>query len=182
MSAPRRYRGFLIRRTDHWYLIVDAGGHALQVCTSWQHACRVIDAMKGVGQTDLDRLCTTKGVRALTEYGNRDHDKRAAADDWTKTATPWTVRLRYQGRTLTVPFWTGPAITHEPSAADVLFCIVSDTYGYEDAQGFEDWCSAYGYDPDSRKAKAMYRQVEALAGKVKRFLENDLDTFASVSH
>lgn len=32
---------------------------------------------------------------------------------------------------------------------------------HADEQTFEDWCDGYGYDPDSRKAEATYRECAA---------------------
>lgn len=43
-----------------------------------------------------------------------------------------------------------------PSAADVLYCLVSDA-GASD-MCFETWADEYGYDKDSRAAETTYRQ------------------------
>ena len=44
------------------------------------------------------------------------------------------------------------------TAAQVLGSVAQDCRGpYVDRQSFEDWCSEYGYDTDSRKAEATFR-------------------------
>ena len=86
--------------------------------------------------------------------------------------------LRYRGRQLTVPFSTGSGWTEEPTAKDVLDCLVSDTIGYESAGDFGEWCDEYGYNSDSRKALRTFRTVARLAAKVRAFLGDDFDAIA----
>lgn len=130
--------------------------------------------------SDLEILCRKHRISARATYGN----SAACPDDWSPPPTPWTVRLtRRDGstrRTLTVPFWTGPASTKEPSAADVLSCLISDaTFG---EQSFENFCHELGYDTDSRRAEVTYNQCRRLAPKVRRFLGDLFDDFASAQH
>lgn len=54
----------------------------------------------------------------------------------------------------------GPAMTDEaivPDFADVLASLISET-DVLDFGTFEDWASEFGYDTDSRKAEANYRE------------------------
>ena len=95
--------------------------------------------------------------------------------DWGKTA--WIVTLIYKNRKLTVPFYTGAAIK-EPTAADVLHCLISDTQSVENSNGFEDWATSLGYDPDSRKAEKIYNDCVASSTKVRKLLGKDFDAFA----
>ena len=55
-------------------------------------------------------------------------------------ANGWKVTLRYQGRCLTVPFWTGVALS-EPTAADVLECLASDATSADES--FDNLCADY---------------------------------------
>jgi hypothetical protein len=55
----------------------------------------------------------------------------------------------------------------QPTVADVLDCLASDSAGVENADSFEGWCSEYGYDTDSRKALATYKQCEKQADRLK---------------
>ena len=112
-------------------------------------------------------------VRADVKYGaDQKAHERMGLD-----MTPWTVTLRYKRRKMTVPYFTGSAITREPDAADVLDCLLSDASGYDAARGFEDWCADYGYDTDSRSAEHTYQQIERQSKKLRVFL-GDLYDFA----
>jgi hypothetical protein len=62
----------------------------------------------------------------------------------------------------------------EPTADEVLDCLASDAAGIENAQSFEDWCSEYGYDTDSRKAEKTFKACEHSARRLKAFLGDDL--------
>lgn len=53
-----------------------------------------------------------------------------------------------------------------PTVYDVLSCISGDVYC---ADTFEDFCSEFGYDIDSRKAEQTYRRCKILASKLSRF-------------
>lgn len=44
-----------------------------------------------------------------------------------------------------------------PKTVDVVASICMDASAIDYAS-FEDWASTYGYDPDSRRAEAMYKQ------------------------
>lgn len=59
---------------------------------------------------------------------------------------------------------------YRPELVDVLDCLASDAGGYENARGFEDWASEYGYDTDSRKAYATFETVEEQAKELHRLL------------
>jgi len=60
-----------------------------------------------------------------------------------------------------------------PKVADVLDCLSSDASGFENARSFEDWCSEYGYDTDSRKAEKTFKTVEHQAKRLSNFLGSD---------
>jgi len=130
-------------------------------------------------RSDLDRVCDRLKIRADVTYGVTG---KAAEnlDDWKRESNPWTVTLRFQRRRLTVPFWTGSLITTEPTAADVLSCLCSDARGGEST--FEEFCSDFGYDTDSRKAERLYRECERSAKRVRQFLGDAFDEVANASH
>jgi len=89
----------------------------------------------------------------------------------------WKVTLRYQGRQMTVPFYTGSAIG-EVNAPDVLHCLISDTQSA--VNSFEDWCADFGYDTDSRKAEAIYNACQRISVKLHKLLGDDLSKFADM--
>jgi len=111
------------------------------------------------------------GVTMDTE---RADSNPSMADDseWAAQASHYTCTFRVRGQdgTLAVPFSMGAAHTSEPDIQDVLDAIASDGSGYENATGFEDWASEYGYDTDSRKAERTYRAVKSQAERFMRFV------------
>lgn len=90
---------------------------------------------------------------------------------------PWShhaydVTLHYDGRTMSVRYRQGTGIRHTPATHEVVWSVL---IGYvptpPDEPTFEDWAADYGYDPDSRRAEAIYnacvaqsRQFDALMG------------------
>lgn len=113
----------------------------------------------------------THHVTATVTYGTTMN--YGDLSDWQREAHQWTVELRYRRRRMTVPFFTGQALTDEPSASDVLYCLASDASGAD--QSFEDWCADYGYDTDSRTAERTYRQVVDQTARLRRLLGDDFD-------
>lgn len=60
----------------------------------------------------------------------------------------------------------------------VLACISSDAYCPET---FEDFCSEYGYDEDSRKAWATFKRCDAFRQRLQRFFtEDELTALAEI--
>jgi hypothetical protein len=98
-------------------------------------------------------------------------------NEWFKDSTAWNVTLFYKNRKLTTPFYTGASIK-EPTAADVLHCLISDAQSVGFSNGFEDWATSLGYDPDSRKAEKIYNDCVASSTKVRKLLGKDFDAFA----
>jgi hypothetical protein len=99
------------------------------------------------------------------------------ADGWEHQA--YTVQLKRGTRRLTTPWRQGMALTGRPDPADVLSSLMLDASGYENAETFEEWAADYGFDADSRKAEALYKQVGTLTRKLKRFLGDDFDATAT---
>lgn len=103
-------------------------------------------------------------------------DSNPNMTDMPAGSTHYKVTLRRAGRRLTVPFSMGPAHCKEPTAIDVMSCLISDSAGV-DGQGFEDWARDLGYDADSRKAEKLYRACERQAAKLRQFLGEDYHAF-----
>ena len=116
--------------------------------------------------TTLDKFIADNRITATAV---RHYD-----NPWMSDATDgmhhWRVTLKCGRKRLTVPFSQGSAHTKEPIAADVLDCMASDAAGYENARSFEEWCSEYGYDEDSRRAEKTYKAVEQSSAKLSKFL------------
>lgn len=66
-------------------------------------------------------------------------------------------------------FWNSAADMQagkQPTAYDVLACISSDIYTPET---FEDFCSEYGYDTDSRRTEKLFERADSFARKLREF-------------
>lgn len=100
------------------------------------------------------------------------------AEGWEHHA--YTVRLSrgelgVNHRTIDVPWRQGLGITDDPTAAVVLEALLMDAAGIENARGFEDWATEYGYDPDSRKAEHIYNAATRQTEGLKRLLGDDFE-------
>lgn len=144
----------------------------------------------------IAEFIATHGITAEIDGGTSANTLRAKrpvkdADGWEHYE--WTVTLSIPGasgtaETLTTPYQTGIGIVRgepkystitsrwvpvppaPPTAEMVLDSMASDSSGYENARGFEDWCSDYGYDTDSRKAERLYQTVAEQAKALRFFL------------
>ena len=101
-------------------------------------------------QSIIERRAIT--MRALPTNSNPNMDTDGRVMDH------WACRLRNDaGAEMRVTFSMGTGLGgRAPKVEDVLDCLASDAAGIANAQGFCDWCSEYGYDADSRKAKKTY--------------------------
>lgn len=64
------------------------------------------------------------------------------------------VTLHFDGRQMTVPFFQGSAWITDPTVAEVLNCLALDSAGYENADGFFDWCDECGFDIENDNGKS----------------------------
>lgn len=104
-------------------------------------------------------------IRASADYrpeGAPDYTDGMSDMNW------WNVTLRIGRRRMTVPFGMGYAHTGEPSAYDVLSCLLSDASSAD--QDFEDWAADYSYDTDSRRAEKTYNAVVRQTEQLRNFL------------
>jgi hypothetical protein len=86
------------------------------------------------------------------------------------TMDHWRVRLRREGKRMTLAFSKGSGhYGAEPNIEELLDCIASDAWLVESSGTFEDFCAETGYDTDSRKAYRSYKQCVAQANRAKEF-------------
>ena len=76
---------------------------------------------------------------------------------------------RYGFKQMTIPFSQGLAHTESPKLDTVLDCLLTDSIGV-DGVIFEDFCSEFGYDEDSIKAKKVYEACKNNSKKLKNLL------------
>lgn len=127
--------------------------------------------------SDLERLCARLKIRAVSTYLSK---LPMDAQDWPRDAHHYRVVLRLEGRQLTTTFHQGSAHTQEPTAADVLYCLCSDARAGE--LDFEDFCSEFGYDTDSRKAEKIWKACTDTAPKVRQLLGPWYEAVSNAEH
>lgn len=81
------------------------------------------------------------------------------------------VTLQLGNDSMMVPFSQGDAHTEEPTAEDVLNCLASDSAGPD---SFEEFCSEYGYDEDSRTAERIFNACQRQKAELESFLGTEL--------
>lgn len=64
-----------------------------------------------------------------------------------------------------------------PQLDDVLHSLLTDGEAYFSGQTFEDWAEGFDYDPDSRKAEAIWKQCDLTGRKLSQLPP---DTLAKV--
>lgn len=77
------------------------------------------------------------------------------------------------GKRIEFPFWNSLRDSEkgkEPTAYDVLACISGDLNCPET---FEEFCSEYGGNTDSRKALALFRRCDSFGRRLRAFFNTD---------
>jgi len=122
----------------------------------------------------LKELCREPKIRAVVKYGAVE-----VPAGWLPGTHPYKVTLYRKGRQTTAPFFMGPALLKEPTAYDVLRCLILDTQGYVNAGSFESWARDCGvdYPDDDGASKKTYRAVERGVKKLEKFLGEDFEVF-----
>lgn len=85
----------------------------------------------------------------------------------------YKVTLKRGRKRMTLTYSKGYGHTGEPPAVDEVLCCLAQDVGYE-GESFEDFCSNFGYDPDSRKASRIFEACNRQTQKLRNFLG---DTF-----
>jgi len=125
---------------------------------------------------ELSEFCDARGLTIAAHY--------IGTQRWNEDTRPtnkYRVTLKYQGRRLTTEFYTGVGWKQDPTAADVLACLILDARSAESAT-FEEFCAYLDYSNDSRKAERIYRKCKSLGPRIRRLLGADFDAFASKEH
>lgn len=127
---------------------------------------------KGNGQMNIQEFITKNNLKMTSEY--RDSNPNMDNDNMDH----WTCKLRAGRKQLTIPFSMGYGHHgKEPSLAGVLECLASDANVNPD---FEDFCSEFGYNTDSRKAEKIHRSCLSIAKRLDKFLPGGVDSLSEV--
>lgn len=91
-------------------------------------------------------------------------------------ANGWTCTLAYEGRTMTVPFYMGPALSGEPDVLDVLSSLFLDADAVN--EDYYDWCDGIGMAP-SRQAQQTYDACVEIGRTLRTLLGDDFDAISA---
>lgn len=111
-------------------------------------------------------------IRINVEYADRNPNM--SDDDWSRSAFHYKTVLKRKNKQMTVYFSKGSALTEEPTVEEVLNSIAMDSVSYLNGDSFEDFCSEFGYDTDSRRAEKTYNAVIRQGEKAENFLGSKL--------
>lgn len=118
----------------------------------------------------LKKLCAKKIKVEFKPIAERSNGK-----EWPSTgAQHFLATIRYKKRELQTEYTIGSAVVR-PEAADLVHCLLNDASAGQDS--FEDFCSSFGYDTDSRKAHATWLACQTAARDIKFLLGDDLEMF-----
>jgi len=95
-------------------------------------------------------------VTATVECGSPT--PRADQSEWQRSAHGYTVTLHCEGRSMVVPFYMGSGWTKDPTAADVVSCLLSDACTVENCADEIELAEEYGYD-NWRSARRIWRAM-----------------------
>lgn len=94
-------------------------------------------------------------------------------DGWEHYA--YELEVTFQRRKMTLPWKHGLGVTDFPEDVPhhILDAMVSAYWTWNNALGFEDYCSEFGYDTDSIKALRLWEDLEECAKEIKRVIGAD---------
>ncbi|QFG12147.1 Hypothetical Protein OBI_RACECAR_307 [Arthrobacter phage Racecar] len=129
---------------------------------------RIMDRPKGysVGITEVRKL-----------YGNY---RRPGT--WPDGTTQYRVTVKNPaGKTMTFPYFHGPAITRTPTAGEVVGAAISDGMFWEQYPDFEEFCLETDQEPDSKEAKASYDACKSMSERTREIFGDDFDDWCEYS-
>ena len=113
--------------------------------------------------TTLQGLINGAGITASIR-----EDWNDSAPDWAHDKRHFRVRVRYQGRSMSLWYYQGLGIAREPRAVDVIECLVSDLMSSYDS--LDDYISEFGLEIKSVADFRTYeRQFKQLTRQNKSF-------------
>jgi hypothetical protein len=96
------------------------------------------------------------------------------AMDRMKDMDAWTVKLQFEKRQMTIPFFMGYGHNgKEPNLKTVLHSLVTDYHAGKES--FNDFCGNFGYDEDSRNAERTWNACKAIALKMENLFGEKLE-------
>lgn len=103
--------------------------------------------------------------------------------EWGNGQENWNhhlVTVSHNGKRLSFDFWASianPEIRNESEIKDAFDCFLSDAIS--GLSSFEDFCSEFGYDVDSRRAERIHKACQRSAKKLQRIFSGDVYDLAN---
>jgi hypothetical protein len=115
----------------------------------------------GIGHIDLKKVRLPAGYSHAGEWSFLTPDEFAMLQQW--IARP---NANFKDKLAQASVAAKIALKQkvQPTLSDVLYSLLSD--GEAAGQTFEEWAGGLGYDTDSRKAEATYRQCDEIGRKL----------------
>jgi len=126
---------------------------------------------------DFKQICNQINLSIRSEWADENPNMEGMPQGSTHYKVTLTVRRDGKRRQLTTFFSQGPAFCREPEAPEVLDCLLSD--GSSGRQSFEDFCSDFGYDTDSRRCERTWKACRDTDRKLDQFLGYHRDALES---
>ena len=76
--------------------------------------------------------------------------------DWQKDANPWTITLTTELATHSFPFWTGKAVTEDPSVPDLIYSLVMDSLFLEQEPEEVSYPTGLAIKENDRKCEELF--------------------------
>ena len=121
--------------------------------------------------TKLCDLCAERGLEIVCCVQGQG----PAPDGFTAQHRHWLVTLTVDQRAMFTDFYS----TSIPEEARVISCLLSELTTGE--MSFADYCDEFGCDPDSRQSERVWDLCRQAAPKLRWFLGDDFDLFATAA-
>lgn len=105
---------------------------------------------------------------------DREDIEDPEGQEWNDRAFHWKVTIRKGRKRFVVYYSAGPAAPEEPTAEEVLDNLALDAASIENAPTFLEWAQEFGYNPDSRRAENIHKDVQENTKKLKNLLGDEL--------
>lgn len=96
------------------------------------------------------------------------------ADEKKQNYNNHVITVSHNGSSTRFEFWgsiMNPEIGSVSDLQHAFYCFLSDAVSAK--QSFEDFCSEFGYDSDSRKAERIYKACEKSLAKLEKLYSGD---------
>jgi hypothetical protein len=109
-------------------------------------------------ETTLEGLINGAGIRASINEDWNDN-----APEWAQDKRHFRVKVRYERRSMSFWYYQGLGIARDPRPADVVECLVSDSYFTHDS--LDDFIDEMGLEiksvQDFRQFEKQYKQLKS---------------------